>query len=131
MGAEMLRLWKLAGCLMVIFYGTMFIGADAASGNESSTAWVFQTVHDCTTSGGSADLSRLRLKRSEELLGHKETGIHMPGVIPLHACCPTGVEMSVGDSQTPALMPGCIEEFGGGLHARQTDLKDPTLKGGV
>ncbi|MBI4532578.1 MAG: enoyl-CoA hydratase/isomerase family protein, partial [Candidatus Melainabacteria bacterium] len=33
--------------------------------------------------------------------------------------------------QTPALMPGCIEEFGGGLHARQTDLKDPTLKGGV
>ncbi|MBI4533349.1 MAG: hypothetical protein HY711_05315 [Candidatus Melainabacteria bacterium] len=34
-------------------------------------------------------------------------------------------------SQTPALMPGCIEEFGVGLHARQTDLKDPTIKGGV
>ncbi|MBI4534177.1 MAG: rhomboid family intramembrane serine protease [Candidatus Melainabacteria bacterium] len=34
-------------------------------------------------------------------------------------------------SQTPALMPGCIEEFGGGLHPGQTDLKDPALKGGV
>ncbi|MBI4532817.1 MAG: nickel-dependent hydrogenase large subunit [Candidatus Melainabacteria bacterium] len=34
-------------------------------------------------------------------------------------------------SHTPALMPGCIEEFGGGLHPGQTGLKDPALKGGV
>ncbi|MBI4534092.1 MAG: NFACT family protein [Candidatus Melainabacteria bacterium] len=33
--------------------------------------------------------------------------------------------------QTPALMPGGIQEFGGGLNASQTDLKDSTLKGGV
>ncbi|MBI4533401.1 MAG: hypothetical protein HY711_05585, partial [Candidatus Melainabacteria bacterium] len=26
---------------------------------------------------------------------------------------------------------GCIEEFGGGLHPGQTDLKDPARKGGV
>ncbi|MBI4533177.1 MAG: LCP family protein [Candidatus Melainabacteria bacterium] len=31
--------------------------------------------------------------------------------------------------QTPALMPGSIEEFG--VHPRQTALKDPALKGGV
>ncbi|MBI4534451.1 MAG: DNA repair protein RecO [Candidatus Melainabacteria bacterium] len=37
----------------------------------------------------------------------------------------------LSNGHTTALMPGCIEEFDGGLHPGQTDLKDPALKGGV
>ncbi|MBI4534490.1 MAG: acyltransferase domain-containing protein, partial [Candidatus Melainabacteria bacterium] len=39
--------------------------------------------------------------------------------------------LSYPAGQTPALMPGFVEEFGGGLHPGQTDLTDPALKGGV
>ena len=108
MSAEISRWWKLAGCLMVMFYGTILTGAEAASGNNCSTSGASTVCDGGTKSGGSADLSRLRLKRSEELVNNKETVIQMRGVIPMHACCPTGIEMpeSAGDSKSYAVLGG-------------------------